>query len=296
MALQTQSYRELVRAFVQQMRVLGYSQARPSAVRLFLGWLERQGIRDLNELGPAHGKAYYRYLQERPSRRGGVLSPHTINGYLAMIRLFLTWLHTSGRTERNAFADLRFAAPPVEQRTVLSRAQLKRLYGVCERPRERLLLGLFYGCGLRRSEAERLNLADVDARSGLLYVRRGKGGKRRVVPLTERVIEDIKAYVWQQRPRQVTVKTIGEHGRALVLNRIGRRMSGQSYYRLFGELKARTGDRELLQPGIGLHTLRHSIATHLLRDGMPIERVRDFLGHDCLESTQIYTRIDIHQL
>jgi len=159
--------------------------------------------------------------------------------------------------------------------------QLYRLAGV----KERVVLSLFYGCGLRRSEGEQLNLKDVSFKSGLLYVRKGKGGKRRAVPMSEKVVEDLQVYV--DIERKWTIKND-----ALVLNKRGSRMSGKSHSRMLKSLIKRTE----LKGQITLHSLRHSIASHLLERGLSVEYVRDFLGHKHLESTQIYTHIKRDQI
>ena len=176
----------------------------------------------------------------------------------------------------------------MNERPILSKVEIKRLYSTCVLPIERLTLSLFYGCGLRASEGGALNLADVNAQSGLLYVRHGKGGKRRVVPMTPSIIKDIETYINEQRPSQISRYTKVADRRALALNKIGTRMQGDSYRKVFKALLAQCED---IRQDVSLHSLRHSIATHLLADGMRIERVRDFLGHSCLESTQIYTRV-----
>jgi integrase/recombinase XerD len=77
-----------------------------------------------------------------------------------------------------------------------------------------------------------------------------------------------------------------------MLNRIGCRLRGCSYWRSFKRILGRSR----IEKQVSVHHLRHSIATHLLAGGMTIEQVRDFLGHECLESTQIYTRIQAEQL
>jgi len=92
------------------------------------------------------------------------------------------------------------------------------------------MLGLFYGCGLRKSEAEKLNLKDISFRSRLLYVRSGKGKKRRVVPVTGKVIEDLQNYYYQERVH-IRKKEDPDSLKAFMLNRWGERMLGQSYWR-----------------------------------------------------------------
>jgi integrase/recombinase XerD len=292
----TQHYRQILEQLRAWTDSLGYRSIKLTGPALFLGWLERAGVLELRQITPAHIKAYYAHLQERPARYGGALSPHTINGYLGEIRLLLRWAEQNELVRINPMADLRFPTPPVLPRATMSKAEIEQLYAVCKVPLEKVLLGLFYGCGLRRSEAERLDSGDVDAKAALLYVRRGKGNKRRVIPLAPRVLEDLQTYRYEQRPRQIGKRTTAADRRALVLNRVGQRMRGGSYHKLFNRLKERTENRELIIRGVSLHSLRHSIATHLLADGMAIERVRDFLGHDCLETTQIYTRVNTEQL
>ncbi|MFO7933932.1 MAG: tyrosine-type recombinase/integrase [Bacteroidales bacterium] len=153
-------------------------------------------------------------------------------------------------------------------------------------------LGLFYGCGLRRREVEALNVKDISFRGKLVYVRSGKGKRRRVVPVTGRVIEDLKAYYYQERVHVVHKQraTAAGSNQAFLLNKNGSRMLGQSLWRRLRVLVLKSG---LEHPErVTLHSLRHSIATHLLHSGLSVEQVRDFLGHTHLESTQGYTRVD----
>jgi integrase/recombinase XerD len=132
----------------------------------------------------------------------------------------------------------------------------------------------------------KLNSTDINFKGQLLYVRSGKGKKRRVVPLTEQVKTDLQNYYLYER--SLYVKQITRDNQyAFVLNNWGDRMLGYAYWK---RLKYLVQLAELPEQ-ISLHHLRHSIATHLLESGLSIEQVRDFLGHRYLESTQIYTRI-----
>ena len=152
------------------------------------------------------------------------------------------------------------------------------------------MLHLFYSCGLRRSEGEALNIRDIHFRDQLLYVREGKGARRRVVPLTDRVAADMEAYYLQERCSSTVKKTADEE--AFMLNQRGGRLQGDGYIKILNRLKDKAGiDKE-----ITLHHLRHSIATHLLQGGMSMEYVRDFLGHQHLESTQVYAKLSAGQL
>lgn len=300
MQLQTEHYRRTLRALIAWMGIMGYADRNMTGAKEFLQCLEQVGVQRLIQVTPQHIKAHYAYLQTRLGRDGQTLSAHTVQGYIYDIRLLLRWAEKTGRMAISPMASMRFPNPPFTERSILSKADIRKLYNTCSEPIERLTLSLYYGCGLRASEGGNLNLEDVNAQSSLLYVRRGKGKKRRVIPLTANIIEDIKNYVHQQRPSRVNRNTTGSHKNALALGRYGRRLQANSYRRIFKKLLARHEDIRqdvtVSASGVSLHALRHSIATHLLADGMRIERVRDFLGHDCLESTQIYTRVQTHQL
>jgi integrase/recombinase XerD len=121
-------------------------------------------------------------------------------------------------------------------------------------------------------------------------VRDGKGSKRRVIPINEKVLNDFRNYLHYERFAQQ-----GET--ALITNNAGRRMRGDKINNTVKELILKAGIKSpafaeaTAGKEISLHNLRHSIATHLLENGMTVEYVRDFLGHKHLEATQIYTRV-----
>jgi integrase/recombinase XerD len=110
------------------------------------------------------------------------------------LKTFIKYQEENGNISKNPFSALNFPKPKYPPRRVLSREEIKALYEACQTMRERALLALFYGCGLRRSEAEKLNIDDVNFKNQLLYVRMGKGKRRRVVPMTEQVKRDLENY------------------------------------------------------------------------------------------------------
>ncbi len=131
-----------------------------------------------------------------------------------------------------------------------------------------------------------LDVSDIDFKGRLVYVRKGKNYKERYVPTSETILQHVKDYLDHSRPfLQKKDKTS-----ALLISDKGYRAQGQSLLIRLRKLArlARIGKR------IGLHTLRHSIATHLLQSGMKLKHIARFLGHDSLESTQIYTHI-VHE-
>jgi len=177
----------------------------------------------------------------------------------------------------------------VQKHTILTRAEIGALYKACGNDflgiRDRAVLGIYYGCGLRRSEGLALNLDDVLLREKLVYVRKGKYYRERYVPMTESIREDLENYIYVGRAKMLSFKNIRQE--AFFLSRSVNRLHGNSLIKRIHQLsKAAKIDKET-----DLHTLRHSIATHLLKSGMTLEEVSRFLGHASLESTQIYTHL-----
>lgn len=258
----------------------------PTCVAEFLQQLEEKNIYQLQEIEPIHLQQHYEYLTQRPNqRRTGGLSSRMINHHIYAIRLFLNYQEQTGNIEENPISGLSFPRPESKQREVLTIEEIKQLYELSGTFRERAIIGIFYGCGLRRSEGEALNIKDVSFKSSLLYVRDGKGNKRRVIPINQRVAGDIKNYICYER-------FVQQSETALITNNTGRRMRGDKLNNTVKELILKAG----IQKEISLHNLRHSIATHLLENGMTVEYVRDFLGHKHLEATQIYTRVSKRKL
>ena len=151
--------------------------------------------------------------------------------------------------------------------------------------RDRAMLAVFYGCGLRRNEGVHLNLDDVLADRKLLYVRKGKGHKERYVPMGASVRQDLGIYI--ERARPLLIASLDE--KALFVNQKGNRLEGGGHAKRLESLCHKAE----IEKKCSLHTLRHSIATHLLANGLPLRQVGEFLGHATLEATQIYTHLKI---
>ncbi len=287
-------HHQILTEFRSYLKVKGYSETvhKARGVKELLEKMEQEG-KSLTKLRRDDVEQYYQYLCNRPSlTREGSLSLHTITGYMYVLKLFFFYLEKVDLIEQNPMSGLRLKPVPKTQRLVLQKSQIEQLYKACKDEQERAILALFYGCGLRRMEAQKLNIRDVDFKNGWLYVRSGKGKKRRVIPMAQNVSTDLKTYLYNKRPTQITRYTKPADGKAFMLNQNGTRMRGGSYWIYFRRIL----NRSELNKKVSLHHLRHSIATHLLQSGMSIEEVRDFLGHDHLETTQVYTRISTHQL
>jgi integrase/recombinase XerD len=149
------------------------------------------------------------------------------------------------------------------------------------------MLAIYYGCGLRRNEGVCLNVGDINFDRALVHVRKGKNYKERFVPISKASLKYLQDYIYDYRPELLH----GSKAEALFLGYYGKRMGGQSLLLRLKYLQQQTENLDLIEKEIGLHTLRHSIATHLLQAGMKLEYIARFLGHGSLESTQIYTHL-----
>ncbi len=161
--------------------------------------------------------------------------------------------------------------------------------------RDRAMLAVFYGCGLRRSEGVMTDVSDINFDGSIIHVRKGKNYKERLVPVSRTNLKYLTEYVYDYRGELTggnkPALPSGGTDALFVSYQHHQRMQGRGLVLRLQTLQELTGETELMEKEIGLHTLRHSIATHLLQAGMKLESISRFLGHSRLESTQIYTHL-----
>lgn len=286
-SLDYQNYLERFEVFVIQ---IGYSpntqKQMPRSLKEFLHWLENEGIESVISVTTVQIKAFYKYLQARPNPRnkGGSLSPSHVTSIMYSLRTFYHYLQANGETQHNPFDTLYFPQAQYLHREALSKEQIKQLYEACETLRDKAFLSIYYGCGLRLNEGTVLKVSDINFADSILYVREGKGKKRRAVPMSGKVVNDLMSYYRLERPK------VAEN--IFLLNNVQKPAFRDWASKRIKYLLAKAN----LPTHYSLHHLRHSIATHLLENGMKVEQVGDFLGHDCLESTQIYAKVSTQHL
>ena len=290
-------YHRLLAEYKANLQALGYGKSStiiyPTYLKEFLYNMEQQQTDSIAKITQSHIMVYHSYLQQRPTLyRGGALSSSSISQHLFAIRTFFGWLERTGQIQASPMSALVFTAPVKAERTILSQTEIKGLYQAAETLRDKAILNLFYGCGLRRGEAIALDINDIHFGAQLLYVREGKGKKRRAIPMTAKVSGELKNYLLYERNSYVNAKP---GGFAFILNNTGTRMQGLGYDKLLKSLLEKSALTHV-RGQISLHHLRHSIASHLLENGVKMTYVRDFLGHSCLNTTQVYTHIHQRQL
>lgn len=288
--IQTPAFQNLLSDFDSFVKVRNYKQGKgkmyQSAVTEFLIWLEDFGITKASDITSKETIKYLEYLTTRPKQRGeGTLADKTIKFHLFALGLFMLNLLENKRIP-DAFYIPSFNSSEEEPRNFITVDEVKILYQNCQNNLERALLSVAYGCGLRRSEIESLDTRDIQLSSGMLIVRKGKNSKRREVPMSDSVVENVKQYLMEERYQLLSNKNQLED--AFFVNSRGKRMSGEHLNDLLKKIIEQTSNYELIQKEITLHCLRHSIAHHLAENNAGIEFIRRFLGHSDINTTYIY--------
>jgi integrase/recombinase XerD len=216
------------------------------------GFLEYHGPAAIQSIRAVHIRQFYEWLQVRPHRRKeGGLSSAYIGHHVYALKLFFNWLEDTGQLHSNPISAMKFPRAAQQPREPLSQQETGQLFAAAQGLQELAVLHLFYSCGLRRGEGERLNIQDIHFKKQLLYVRSGKGAKRRAVPMTEKVSRELESYYLQERAALAKVKDT----EAFILGKTGQRMRGEGYNRILKSILHRAG----LERETTLHHLRHSI-------------------------------------
>ena len=282
------AYRQSIAAFEAWLRLLGYSSTSvynfPRHVAECLGWLEGKGILELDGIGHEILEVYLQSLTSRENKRQkGGLSAAYLNKHIQALKLFGRYLKESG--QGNMEVKLKAQKSSSKTITIIHKEAIDQLYKACGHEllglRDKAMLGIYYGCGLRRNEGIQLNLRDVHLQNKMLYVRKGKNYKQRFVPISKAVAKDLALYLKKCRPKLQPLP----REKAFFLSAQGTRLQGRSMAVRLDRLCKKAN----INQQISLHSLRHAIATHLLDAGMELQAISRFLGHSSLEATQIYT-------
>jgi tyrosine recombinase XerC len=212
-------------------------------------------------------------------------SKSSISRKLACVRSFFKFLSRENIIKANPAVSI---ATPKRDKKLPLFLELKEIECLLEAPtgnsesalRDKAIMELLYGSGIRVGELKGINIDDLDFYSGLLKVR-GKGKKERIVPVGSMAVKAIERYVNKRR----RAKKGAEH--VLFLNKNGTRLTDRSIRRII----LKYAKQIALNKNVSPHTLRHSFATHMLDRGADLRSVQELLGHENLSTTQIYTHV-----
>ncbi|HET6771858.1 MAG TPA: site-specific tyrosine recombinase [Acidimicrobiales bacterium] len=254
-------------------------------------WLQAHGV-DLAEVGEGDIGAYVGEL------RSGDLAPATVARAVVSVRSLHRFLADEGRAPADPGAHVETPRVPAGLPKALSEDEVAALLGavVGDEPvarRDRAILEVLYGTGLRISELVGLRLGDLDLESALLRAL-GKGSKERVVPVGRHAVAALADWLGPSGRPRLEPERWARRGDAdaVFLNRRGGRLTRQGAWLVVTRWGAEVGLEGKLTP----HVLRHSCATHMLDHGADIRAVQEMLGHASVSTTQVYTKVSTERL
>lgn len=294
--IHNESYKEEAVNYKNHLLILGLNkvtcQARYLYLKEFLSWLEILQIYQLQEVTTVEVANYYDYLLQRKSTRTGQnIKQKSIHDHMRNLQQYLGYLLEIGTIKVSPASHLKFSYPNEKvERIIFTQSEIQELYNAGNE-QEKAILNIAYGCGLRVGELSLINKEDIRFTENLLIVQKGKNSKRRIIPINTKVTEELQNYLESQEETK---------SKAIFINNQGSRMQEWTFNKILKKLikKTKFGQRFFIEElnKIGIHSLRHSIATHLLENGMKLEQVQTFLGHSHIESTEIYTHINQQQI
>jgi integrase/recombinase XerC len=219
------------------------------------------------------------------------LSKTSVARSLAAVRSLYRWLAQEGEVDQNPAKLVATPklpkklprVPTIEEMNSVLDGKMPETAAFPER--DRLILELLYGCGIRNSELTGINIDDIRLSADAILIR-GKGKKERYVPFGDSVKRALPAYL---QARQTLLSETRKNSSALLINQRGGRLTTRSVGRIIKKIAVSKG----LSPDVHPHTLRHAFGTHMLEEGADLRAIQELLGHERLATTQRYTQLSM---
>ena len=277
------------KAVADFMRHLGERNASPHTIKAY--------SRDLSLFAAYAGSRGWKQIDHIAVRGflsqlyGNGLSKTSVARALAAVRSLYRWLAREGVVEQNPAKLVATPklpkklprVPTIEEMNSVIDGQMPEVAAFPER--DRLMLELLYGCGIRNSELTGIDLGDIRLSAEAILIR-GKGKKERYVPFGDSVKSALAPYLPE---RQKLLAASNKHTAALLINRRGGRLTTRSVGRIIKKIAVAKG----LSPDVHPHTLRHAFGTHMLEEGADLRAIQELLGHERLATTQRYTQLSM---
>ncbi len=283
----TPHYKLHIELFAKWLVAMGYAETTiyttNRKVATFFFYLEQQHIKHIEAVTPNVLTSYNAYLHQQH------LGRNTIVGLLNGISLFGKYLEKT-TSHKLIFSKFEIDGALPFERAILTTQEAALLFADLQEDAmgylQRAFLHLCYSCGLRIGEVVRVKVGHIDYENKLLEVIPGKNHHGRYIPLSTRICKDLLHYENYARPQ------LNSNGHKFLVSQYVNDINVSILRRLFKVILKKYP--HLQERRITAHSLRHSIATHLLAKGMNLESIAQFLGHQSLDSTTIYTRVN-HQ-
>ncbi len=292
-----------IEKYLTELEAKGYSKdLRKSSERVLNGLQiylqEAFFLKRWSETEEAHLNSFLVHLHQNTEQKNS-----SLRQTVSRIRRFFKWLYQSNKVFANIAENFQLPKAGHSLPVVLTEAEISR---IIEQPdtekaigiRDRAMLETLYATGIRHGELYKLNMRDFDGRT--LRIREGKGRRERIVPLTATASDWLERYIATARVELMSgtywgkgrsrKKRIIANPTALFLSVTGRRLS---YPQIWWRVKTAA---EAAGLEATVHTFRHCCATHLLRHGASLRHIQKLLGHSSLDTTQIYTQVEISDI
>ncbi len=254
--------------FIHQLELKAYSQ---NTIRLYVQEFSSLLVLlrnvSVDTLSPERLKDYFLYVLKKDK-----LKEQTMNSKINAIKFYFEQVLHRPRM----FFDIPRPKKPQTLPKMLSKPQVVKLFSVVKNPKHLMLLKLCYGMGLRVSEIVNLRIEDIDGATKRVLIAGAKGKKDRYVQLPESILEDLRLYYKEHKPKKWLFE--GAYG-------------GQYSIRSVQAVFKSAMQKANINKTIGIHGLRHSYATHLIESGADIRYLKELLGHNSIKTTQIYTHV-----
>lgn len=263
------------------------------ALSRFVRFLSEVGIEQIEDIDRELIEDYQQALGYSTVKSGRLLSIRTQAQILSVLKGFTRFLKARHCLVNDPAASVQLPKKPKRlPRIILTQEEIRLILlapdtGTDSGYRDRVILELLYDTAIRRAELSTIQLPHLDLEGGYIHIS-GKGGKHRVVPVCSRVCGMVGLYRDQVRPRLLKGTDSGH----LILNRFGNQMDPNGIWAVVKRHAGRSG----VKKNVSTHTFRHTCATHMMKNGAPVRHIQELLGHDSLESTQLYTRVTINDL
>jgi len=284
--------------YIQSLRVRNLAkrtiEARVFMLDKFYNYLQSRSITSIENITQAIILDYQTELYHAINTRGRPNSVAYQNSMLSGVKGFMRFLKERDYIIINPSLDVPYARLPKQlPRGILTNTEARRILNIPDTGcvlgyRDRTILEVLYTTGIRKQELNNLNTTDVDYNDGFLRIEQGKGGKDRIVPLGRIACRYLENYIQSVRPELIK----DPYNDALFLSTRGNRISKNMVWDMIKKYAGKARVKKNISP----HTFRHSCATAMLKNKADIRSVQELLGHESLESTQIYTRVTIADL
>lgn len=284
--------------YIQSLQVRNLAkrtiEARAFMLDKFFSYLQSRDITGTDAISKGIILDYQTELYQTINKRGRPNSVSYQNSMLSGVKGFLRFLKERDYIARDPSLDIPYAKVPKQlPRGILTNTEARRIINTPDTTcalgyRDRAIMEVLYTTGIRKQELNNLNLVDVDYHDGFLRIDQGKGRKDRIVPLGRIACRYLENYIKSVRPELIK----DPYNNALFLSTRGNRLSKNMVW----EMVKKYAKKAKIKKNISPHTFRHSCATAMLRNKADIRAVQELLGHESLESTQVYTRVTIGDL